>query len=73
MTKIEKFEMLLRKYSEIKDELLNYTEEHHDNMLFDIEGYWNTFDLDEIDSLEEQVKTFEVMLTLYKNINYIYG
>jgi hypothetical protein len=73
MTRIEKFEMLLRKYSEIKDELLNYTEEHHDNMLFDIEGYWNTFDLDEIDSLEEQVKTFEVMLTLYKNINYIYG
>lgn len=73
MKREQKFKTLLKRYSEIKDELLDYTEEHHDGMLFDIEGYWDTFDLDDIDDLEKQVQAFEMMLTAYKTINYIYG
>ena len=30
---------LLQRYSHLNDELLNYTEEHYDNCLYDIEGY----------------------------------
>jgi hypothetical protein len=73
MTRIGKFKALLKRYSTIKDELLDFTEEHHDGMLFDIEGYWDTFDLDDLETLEKQVQAFEMMLTAYKSINYIYG
>jgi hypothetical protein len=73
MTRIGKFKALLKRYSEIKDELLDFTEEHHDGMLFDIEGYRDTFDIDELKTLEKQVQAFEMMLTAYKSINYIYG
>lgn len=76
MSKIEK---LLRKYSEIKDDLLEYTDEHHDSMMYDIRGYRYELNEDyefsdqEIAILEKQVKTFRSMLNAYKNINYIYG
>ena len=76
MSKIEK---LLRKYSEIKDDLLDYTDEYHDGMLYDIRGYryelhdGYEFSDDEIKVLETQVRAFKSILKALKSINYIYG
>jgi len=69
----EQFKTLLRRYSEIKDELLEFTEEYHDAMLFDIEGYWETNDILDMHDLNNQVEAFELMLLAFKKINYIYS
>jgi len=69
----EQFKTLLRRYSEIKDELLEFTEEYHDAMLFDIEGYRETNDILDMHDLNNQVEAFELMLLAFKKINYIYS
>lgn len=71
MTKQE----LLARYSKVKDDLLDFTEEHHDAMLFDIEGYEYTRNLDaeELQELEDRVKNFEQLLECLKKIDYTYA
>lgn len=71
MTKQE----LLARYSKVKDDLLDFTEEHHDAMLFDIEGYYHTRNLDaeELQKLEDKVKNFEQLLECLKKIDYTYA
>lgn len=69
---------LLRKYSEIKDDLLDYTDELHDGMLYDIRGYYEELDEGGITDkdlaiLKKQVNSFELILKGYKGIKYIYG
>ena len=73
-TEIQKANKLLDRYFEVKDDLLEFTGEFHDSMLYDIEGYSCEgcaahFNQD----LETQVKAFEMILKGYKNINYIFG
>jgi len=65
---------LIRQYARIKDELLEYTEEHHDAMHYDIQGYCESFitcivieDV-ELEELQQKVKGFERLLDAYKNL-----
>jgi hypothetical protein len=69
---------LLTKYDDLKDELLDYTDEFHDSMLYDIQGYReevyeDAIGEDELVTLKKQVKAFELILKGYKGIKYIYG
>ena len=78
---------LLTKYDDLKDELLDYTDELHDSMLYDIQGYREevyeyaigeevyeyAIGEDELATLKKQVKAFELILKGYKGIKYIYG
>lgn len=65
---------LLNKYFELKDELEEYTSEHHDNILWDIIGYREELeenpDEDEegyYKDVEKQVKTFTAILKAYED------
>jgi antirestriction protein len=62
----------LEKYSQLKDELLELTEEYHDSMHFDIEGYYEDSFVDMVE-LENQVKAFEMLLEALKKIKYTYA
>lgn len=62
----------LEKYSQLKDELLEFTEEYHDSMHFDIEGYYEDSFVDMVE-LENQVKAFEMLLEALKKIKYTYA
>ena len=63
---------LIDRYMDLKDELLEFTDEHHDNMLWDVMGYCEEDDID-IDTLKKQVKAFEMMLEAHKLIEYTYS
>ena len=68
--------LLLERYTEIKDLLEEYTSQHHNNMLWDIIGYYR--DLEEyeevdLDCLEKQVGLFENLLYTYRNLEYLYS
>jgi|Laugresu1bdmlbsd_1035121.scaffolds.fasta_scaffold23743_5 hypothetical protein len=72
---MEKYKKLIREYISIKNDLLDYTESFHDGMLFDIEGYIEAFsnqDYDEINELENQVKSFRLILEGFKGIKYVF-
>ena len=75
-TPMHLFDSLISRYSKVKDELLDFTSEFHDAMLFDISGYSQeaSEDINDIDieSLRVQVTSFEAMLSSYKNIEYTY-
>jgi hypothetical protein len=72
---MEKYKKLIREYISIKNDLLDYTESFHDGMFFDIEGYIEAFsnqDYDEINELENQVKSFRLILEGFKGIKYVF-
>ena len=63
---------LIKKYINLRDEIMDYTMIHFDAMGYDIDGYLYE-DIDEdIDDLKKQVKAFELMLKAYKQIDYTY-
>jgi hypothetical protein len=62
---------LINKYSDLRDELMDYTMDHFDSMGYDISGYYN--DEIDIERLKQQVKAFELMLKAYKLLDYKYG
>jgi len=72
---MEKYKKLIHEYISIKNDLLDYTESFHDGMSFDIEGYIKAFsnqDYDEINELENQVKSFRLILEGFKGIKYVF-
>jgi len=63
---------LIKKYINLRDEIMDYTMIHFDAMSYDIDGYLYD-DIDEdINDLKKQVKAFELMLKAYKQIDYTY-
>ena len=65
---------LLRRYAELKDELMDYTDEFHDDMMYDIEGYNSEeSDADDIKDLIVQVDAFESILKGFKTLKYKFG
>jgi hypothetical protein len=65
---------LLRRYDEIKDELMEFTDDFHDAMMYDIEGYYSEqLDDDDKADLVRQVEAFENILEGYKALNYKFG
>lgn len=65
---------LLRRYNEITNELMDYTDDLHDAMMYDIEGYYSE-QLDDEDKadLVKQVEAFENILKGYKALKYKFG
>jgi len=66
---------LLSEYTYLKDRLLYYTEEHHDAMLWDIEGYYESIEEGHYytEELKKQIKAFNHLLEFYKALNYVHG
>ena len=63
---------LIKKYINLRDEIMDYTMIHFDAMSYDIDGYLYD-DIDEdINDLKKQVKAFELMLKAYNQIDYTY-
>lgn len=64
----------IHRYTELKDELMEYTDEFHDDMMYDIEGYYSEqLDDDDKADLVRQVEAFENILKGYKALNYKFG
>jgi hypothetical protein len=64
----------IHRYDEIKDELMEFTDEFHDDMMYDIEGYCSEqLDDDDKADLVKQVEAFENILKGYKALNYKFG
>tara|TARA_R110002051_G_C8719697_1_gene496511 strand:+ start:620 stop:853 length:234 start_codon:yes stop_codon:yes gene_type:complete len=69
------FRKLLNEYSSLKDELMEFEENLHDGMYYDIQGYWEEFDENFIyyfDDLYNQVKACRNILKGYKELKYIF-
>ena len=66
---------LVSEYSDLKDKLLDYTEEFHDSMLWDIEGYYESISEGQFytDELIKQIKAFNHLLEFYKALNYVHS
>jgi len=67
---------LVKKYSKIKDEVLEFTKEYYDYMLYDIEGYLSIDEEDYgdyIQDLENQVDAIKLLKKSLQKINYIFG
>jgi hypothetical protein len=64
----------IHRYTELKDELMDYTDDFHDAMMYDIEGYYSE-QLDDEDKadLVRQVEAFENILKGYKALKYKFG
>lgn len=63
----------LNEYRGLRDAIMEHTEEFHDSMHFDIQGYEEQLmsgDLDELDDLIDQVKAFRQIYTGLTGINY---
>lgn len=72
---MKEYKKLISEYQSIMDDLLDYTANFYDNMLYDIEGYiamYNDEDYDDIESLRNQVKAFRLILNGMKNVNYVF-
>tara|TARA_S200002703_G_scaffold23320_1_gene20115 strand:+ start:1784 stop:2011 length:228 start_codon:yes stop_codon:yes gene_type:complete len=67
---------LINEYSDLKDQLLDYTSEWHDAMLWDIDGYRYEFDNltdKDIETLENQVQCFRSILQSIKKLEFVYS
>lgn len=64
----------IHRYTELKDELMEFTDEFHDDMMYDIEGYFSEqLDDDDKADLIKQVEAFENILKGYKALEYKFG
>ncbi len=64
----------IHRYIELKDELMEFTDKFHDDMMYDIEGYCSE-QLDDEDKadLVKQVESFESILKGFKALKYKFG
>ena len=73
---VKEFNKLIQRYLDVKDELLEHTEEFHDSMLWDAIGYSESAqgDINDVDveALRIQVGSFELIKRALDNIDYTY-
>lgn len=74
----KRFKRLINRYRQLQDELMEYNSALHDPMQYDIEGYEEDLNNDELtperlEDLANQVIAFKHMLKAFKMINYIYS
>jgi hypothetical protein len=77
-----KFYKLLNEYDELKDKIMDHTNDQlNDGMYWDIQGYVETYEYeletdeertDEIETLHKQVKACRMLLKGLESLNYIY-
>jgi hypothetical protein len=65
---------LIKIYSDLKDELLDYTEEYHDSMHWDIVGFYESLDEGDfyIEELENQIKAVQNLINGLKKLNFTF-
>lgn len=65
---------LLKLYSDLKDELLEYTDLYHDSMYWDIIGFYESLDEGDfyIEELESQVRAVQDLINGFKNLNFMF-
>jgi len=65
---------LLKLYSDLKDELLEYTDQYHDSMHWDIIGFYESLDEGDfyIEELESQVRAVQDLINGFKNLNFMF-
>ena len=77
-----KFYKLLNEYDELKDKIMDYNENFHDGMYYDIQGYSEIYQYEletdeertnEIETLNKQVKACRMLLKGLESLNYTYG
>jgi len=71
-----KAEKLLQEYFRLKDELEDHTSMFHDDMYYDIQGYWEDIEElndNDIETLTNQVECFRMILKGIEGISYVYG
>ena len=75
-TKNWKSKYLIDDYFDLKDQLEDYTSEWHDAMLWDIKGYhedFNSLTDSDIETLENQVQCFRLILQSIKKLKFVYS
>lgn len=68
-------------YFNIKDELLDHTDEYHDDMYWDIQGYYEELEILEneedeayyVGLIKQQVEAFTDLKTALDQINYVFS
>ena len=65
---------LIKIYSDLKDELLDYTEEYHDSMHWDIVGFYESLDEGDfyIEELENQIEAVQNLINGLKKLNFTF-
>ena len=65
---------LIKIYSDLKDELLDYTEEYHDSMHWDIIGFYESLDEGDfyIEELENQIEAVQNLINGLKKLNFTF-
>jgi len=71
---------LIHIYFTIKDELLDHTDEYHDDMYWDIQGYYEELEILEneedeayyVGLIKQQVEAFTDLKTAFDQINYVF-
>lgn len=65
---------LIKIYSDLKDELLNYTDEYHDSMYWDIQGFYESLDEGDfyIEELENQIEAVQNLINGLKKLNFTF-
>jgi len=72
----KEFMVLLKRYDELREALMEYTMTYYDAMGYDIDGYWFCVldgDMSNIDDLRNQVEAFELILEGLSKQHYIFG
>jgi hypothetical protein len=72
----KEFVVLLKRYDELREALMEYTMTYYDAMGYDIDGYWFCVldgDMSNIDDLRNQVEAFELILEGLSKKHYIFG
>tara|TARA_R100001510_G_scaffold53547_1_gene55246 strand:- start:386 stop:634 length:249 start_codon:yes stop_codon:yes gene_type:complete len=76
-----KFYKLLNEYDELKDKIMDYNENFHDGMYYDIQGYSEIYQYEletdeertnEIETLNKQVKACRMLLKGLESLKYTY-
>ena len=73
MSNENRFYKLLGEYEDLKDSLMEYNDNHHDGMYYDIQGYYEEgYEESLLEHLNNQVKAYRKLLKGYKELNYIF-
>ena len=73
MSNENRFYKLLGEYEDLKDSLMDYDDNLHDGMYWDIRGYYEEgYEESLLEDLNNQVKACRKLLKGYKELNYIF-
>lgn len=73
--KKRQFRVKLNEYANLKNAIIEYTDEYYDGMAYDIEGYEECLyneEYDDYESLCVQVEAFQYIYEGLKRINYLF-